>query len=68
MSARNDKADSPCIAVCDYLPDSKVCRGCFRRIEEIWDWRSLDESARRAVLKKTKLRKTEYLAGREFSV
>ena len=68
MANRTDKADSPCIAVCAYLPDSKVCRGCFRRIEEIWDWRSLDANERRDVLKKARRRKDEYLAGGGFSV
>jgi len=68
MSNRNEKADSPCIAVCSYLPDSKVCRGCFRSIEEIWKWPSLSTRDRREVLKKTKKRKTEYMKGAEFSV
>lgn len=68
MSRGSGKADSPCIAVCTYLPESKVCRGCFRRIEEIWNWRSLTPKNRQDVLKKAKRRKTEYMAGGEFSV
>lgn len=68
MSDQRGKVDSPCIAVCTYLPESKVCRGCFRRIEEIWGWPKLNSNARRAVLKKSKQRKTEYMHGANFSV
>lgn len=68
MSTLEEVADSPCIAVCAYLSETKVCRGCFRRIEEIWNWRSFTEPERRDVLKKCKRRKAEYLSGAEFSV
>lgn len=68
MSRRGAKADSPCIAVCSYLPDSKVCRGCFRSIEEIWNWPRLADNARRDILRKTKKRKSDYLVGAKFSV
>lgn len=68
MRSRHDKADSPCIAVCTYFPDSKVCRGCFRRIDEIWNWPTLTPADRHEVLKKSNQRKAEYMNGADFSV
>ena len=29
---------SPCVSVCSMDPDSGLCRGCFRTLEEIADW------------------------------
>ena len=40
---------SPCINVCSMDPDTKLCRGCFRTIEEIAAWPSLDDRARAAL-------------------
>jgi uncharacterized protein len=48
-AARNDVA-SPCISVCEILPASGLCAGCFRTLDEIAAWSVLDAPARRAVL------------------
>ncbi len=40
---------SPCISVCA-LDQHDVCTGCYRTVEEIRQWSSLDNSARREVV------------------
>jgi uncharacterized protein len=41
---------SPCIAVCILDPANGLCRGCWRSIEEITAWPSLDANAKRRIL------------------
>ena len=41
---------SPCISVCEMLPASGVCAGCFRTLDEIAAWSVLDDADKRAVL------------------
>ena len=41
---------SPCISVCEMLPEAGVCAGCFRTLDEIAVWGSLDAADKRAVL------------------
>jgi len=46
---------SPCVSICALNGDD-ICTGCHRSGEEIRQWVSLDNSARRAVLKKARAR------------
>ncbi|AKA21663.1 DUF1289 domain-containing protein [Pseudomonas chlororaphis] len=39
---------SPCISLCR-LDEEKVCKGCFRHVEDIREWRSADDERRRAI-------------------
>ena len=39
---------SPCISLCR-LDEEKVCRGCFRHVEDIREWRSADDARRRVI-------------------
>jgi predicted Fe-S protein YdhL (DUF1289 family) len=50
-SARAADADvpSPCVSVCVMDPDSGYCRGCYRSLDEIAAWITLDGEARLAV-------------------
>jgi predicted Fe-S protein YdhL (DUF1289 family) len=45
-----DAVASPCISVCVMLPEAGVCAGCFRTLDEIAGWSTLDVPGRRAVL------------------
>ncbi len=40
---------SPCVSVCSMDPDSGLCRGCFRTLEEIADWAAKTPDGQRAV-------------------
>ena len=37
---------SPCVSVCQMDPDSGLCRGCWRSIDEIAGWGTLPDEAR----------------------
>ena len=45
-----DNVPSPCISVCEMLPAAGVCAGCFRTLDEIAAWGSLDPAEKRGVL------------------
>jgi len=44
------RIDSPCIRVCTLDPVTRLCRGCGRTIDEIAQWRDLDDAARQRVM------------------
>ncbi|HVW72454.1 MAG TPA: DUF1289 domain-containing protein [Rhizomicrobium sp.] len=44
--------ESPCIKICAYDPESGLCRGCGRTLEEIGDWHGMTDAERRAVMEK----------------
>jgi predicted Fe-S protein YdhL (DUF1289 family) len=45
-----DEVPSPCISVCEVVPGTAVCAGCFRTLDEIALWSVLDAHDKRAVL------------------
>jgi predicted Fe-S protein YdhL (DUF1289 family) len=40
---------SPCISVCKIAPESGLCYGCLRTLEEIGAWATSDDEDKRAV-------------------
>lgn len=42
--------ESPCINVCVVHPETRLCTGCLRSIDEIGAWSRLTPEARRAVM------------------
>lgn len=44
--------ESPCIKICNLDPESGLCRGCGRTLEEIGDWYCMSDQERRAVMEK----------------
>ncbi|MGH1428143.1 MAG: DUF1289 domain-containing protein [Arenicella sp.] len=48
MSSITDIVASPCIKIC--IMEDNVCKGCGRTIEEITQWRHLDNPQKRRVL------------------
>lgn len=40
---------SPCISLCEMAPDTGLCRGCLRTIDEIIAWGSAGDDYKRAV-------------------
>ncbi len=45
-----DEVASPCINICRMNPSTGLCEGCFRTLDEIAAWSSLDAEAKRAIL------------------
>ncbi len=42
--------ESPCIKICVIHPESRLCTGCLRSIDEIGAWSNLSGDARKAVM------------------
>ena len=47
---KRDEVESPCIRVCLVHPETRLCTGCARSIDEIAAWSRLAPEARRAIL------------------
>lgn len=54
-----ERVPSPCINVCEMNPQTGLCKGCFRTINEIAQWSMATESVRRATWKEINRRKTQ---------
>jgi hypothetical protein len=42
--------ESPCIKICVIHPETRLCTGCLRSIDEIGDWSAMTATARRAIM------------------
>jgi predicted Fe-S protein YdhL (DUF1289 family) len=40
---------SPCISLCEMAPDTGLCKGCLRTIDEIIGWSAAGDDYKRAV-------------------
>lgn len=49
---KRDEVESPCIKICVIHPETRLCTGCLRSIDEITDWGRMTPAARRAVMAK----------------
>jgi uncharacterized protein len=56
-AAREAPIASPCISVCRIDAATGLCVGCARTLDEIAAWGSLDDEARRAVLREVAARR-----------
>jgi len=45
-----DEIESPCVKVCVVHPESRLCTGCLRTIDEIGAWSKMSPEARRAIM------------------
>ncbi|NQV21358.1 MAG: DUF1289 domain-containing protein [Rhodospirillales bacterium] len=43
---------SPCTNVCLIDPDSDLCQGCFRTLDEIANWGSFSDDEQRTIIRK----------------
>lgn len=51
-----ESAESPCVRNCS-LNEQRICRGCFRHLDEIMSWPDADESLRRDILERAAVRR-----------
>ena len=42
--------DSPCVKVCVIHPETRLCTGCLRSIDEIGAWSGMTTEARKLVM------------------
>ena len=47
---KRPEIESPCIKLCVIHPESRLCAGCYRSIEEIAAWSAMSTEARAAVM------------------
>jgi predicted Fe-S protein YdhL (DUF1289 family) len=45
-----DEIESPCVKICVVHPESRLCTGCLRTIDEIGAWSKMTPEARREVM------------------
>ncbi|MCK0150887.1 DUF1289 domain-containing protein [Marivita sp. S6314] len=45
-----DEIESPCVKICVVHPESRLCTGCLRTIDEIGAWSKMSPEARRVVM------------------
>ena len=63
-----DDTPSPCINVCRMDPDSGLCAGCLRTIDEIAGWGGYSDAEKRAVLRNIEARRHPARSGRAWSL
>ena len=56
--AAADHVPSPCISVCVLDERGIMCTGCFRTLDEIAAWGTLDAAAKRRILAELPARKS----------
>ncbi len=47
---KRDEIESPCVKICVVHPETRLCTGCARSIEEITAWARLSPDARRDIM------------------
>ncbi len=47
---KRDEVESPCVKVCVIHPESRLCTGCLRSIDEIAAWSRFSPEDRRAIM------------------
>lgn len=53
---RMNDADSPCVQNCS-LDEQRICRGCFRHLDEIMSWPDASDAMRRDILERVAARR-----------
>ncbi len=54
---------SPCVKICVLDPDTRMCRGCYRTVDEVAQWVEYTAEEKLAVLERVAQRRKE--AGEE---
>lgn len=47
---KRDEVESPCVKLCVVHPETRLCTGCLRSIDEITAWSRMTPAARQAVM------------------
>lgn len=47
---KRQEVESPCIKICVIHPETRLCTGCLRSIDEIGAWSGMTPQDRRAVM------------------
>ena len=47
---KRDEVESPCIQICVVHPETRLCTGCARSIDEITRWSKMSNEERKDIL------------------
>lgn len=47
---KRQEIESPCVKICVIHPETRLCTGCMRSIDEIGSWGRMSPEARRAIM------------------
>ena len=47
---KRQEIESPCVKLCVIHPDSRLCLGCARSLDEIAGWSQMDPATRAAIM------------------
>ena len=47
---KRDEIESPCVQICVVHPETRICTGCYRTIDEITDWSRMTPEVRRKIM------------------
>ena len=47
---KRDEIDSPCTNICQIHPDTELCLGCARTVDEIATWSRISPEERQAIM------------------
>ncbi len=47
---KRDEIESPCVQICVIQPETRLCTGCLRSIDEITAWSQMSPEKRRDVM------------------
>ena len=47
---KRDEIESPCVQICVVHPETRICTGCYRTIDEITDWSRMTPEDRRNIM------------------
>ena len=47
---KRDEVDSPCIQICIVHPETRLCTGCNRSIDEISKWSKMTPETRQSIM------------------
>lgn len=65
-TASESEPDSPCVGICAVNPQTQLCSGCFRSLDEIAQWWNYAPAQKRAVLLETEQRLARIMDGTFF--
>lgn len=51
---------SPCVSDCGIDKNSGFCKGCFRTLEEIREWKDMNDNNKKSLIKMIRIRKSQH--------
>ncbi|WP_293447131.1 DUF1289 domain-containing protein [Planktotalea sp.] len=55
---QRNELDSPCIQICIVHPETRLCTGCNRSIDEISQWSKMTSETRRSIMEELQSRQS----------